>query len=56
MCLLLIFELGKYWEPAKFAAELRHRASKNTGPIVLKMDMDSGVYLLVNAGIARSQV
>ncbi|KAL9183871.1 hypothetical protein ACHAXT_004727 [Thalassiosira profunda] len=34
----------QYWEPAKFAAELRHRVSKESGPIVLAMDMDSGHF------------
>jgi hypothetical protein len=32
----------QYWEPAKFSAELRHRISDQSGPILLKMDMDSG--------------
>ncbi|KAL7543122.1 hypothetical protein ACHAXR_012546 [Thalassiosira sp. AJA248-18] len=42
------FEFNKfdvhYWEPAKFASELRHRASSESGPVVLKMDMDSGHF------------
>jgi len=34
----------QYWEPAKFAAELRHKTSKDSGPAILKMDMDSGHF------------
>eukprot|EP00585_Thalassiosira_rotula_P011226 CAMPEP_0196159548 /NCGR_PEP_ID=MMETSP0910-20130528/46377_1 /TAXON_ID=49265 /ORGANISM="Thalassiosira rotula, Strain GSO102" /LENGTH=895 /DNA_ID=CAMNT_0041424469 /DNA_START=409 /DNA_END=3097 /DNA_ORIENTATION=+ len=30
----------QYWEPAKLAAELRHKTSKDSGPVILKMDMD----------------
>ena len=36
----------QYWEPAKFVAELRHNASEQSGPVILKMDMESGVYLI----------
>ena len=36
----------QYWEPAKFVAELRHQASEESGPVILKMDMESGVYLI----------
>lgn len=32
----------QYWEPAKYCAELRHRISDDSGPILLKMNMDSG--------------
>lgn len=32
----------QYWEPAKYAAELRHQISSRSGPILIKMDMDSG--------------
>ncbi|KAL7472593.1 hypothetical protein ACHAXS_013579 [Conticribra weissflogii] len=34
----------QYWEPAKFAAELRHTSSEDSGPIVLKMDMEAGHF------------
>lgn len=36
----------QYWEPAKFVAELRHQASEESGPVIMKMDMESGVYLI----------
>ncbi|KAL3800319.1 hypothetical protein HJC23_003615 [Cyclotella cryptica] len=32
----------QYWEPAKFAAELRHGVSKDSGKVLLKIDMDAG--------------
>lgn len=31
-----------YWEPAKYCAELRHKISDESGPVLLKMNMDSG--------------
>lgn len=35
----------QYWEPAKYAAELRHAINKgSSGPICLKMDMSSGHF------------
>jgi len=34
----------QYWEPAKFAAELRHKSSKESGNVILKMDMDAGHF------------
>lgn len=34
----------QYWEPAKYASELRHKSSKESGPVILKMDMDSGHF------------
>jgi oligopeptidase B len=32
----------QYWEPAKFAATLRHLSGKESGPICLKIDMNAG--------------
>jgi oligopeptidase B len=32
----------QFWEPAKFAAELRHGVSKDSGKVLLKVDMDAG--------------
>lgn len=34
----------QYWEPAKFAAELRHKQSEKSGPVVLKIDMAAGHF------------
>jgi len=34
----------QFWEPAKFAAELRHCQSKDSGPVCLKMDMSAGHF------------
>jgi len=34
----------QYWEPAKFAAELRHKALPTSGPICLKTDMAAGHF------------
>ena len=34
----------QYWEPAKFVAELRHQASEESGPVIMKMDMESGHF------------
>eukprot|EP00557_Chaetoceros_sp_GSL56_P008567 CAMPEP_0176492154 /NCGR_PEP_ID=MMETSP0200_2-20121128/8831_1 /TAXON_ID=947934 /ORGANISM="Chaetoceros sp., Strain GSL56" /LENGTH=766 /DNA_ID=CAMNT_0017889665 /DNA_START=231 /DNA_END=2527 /DNA_ORIENTATION=+ len=35
----------QYWEPAKFAAELRHAQDrKSSGPVCLKMDMTAGHF------------
>jgi len=35
----------QYWEPAKFAAELRHKHDKNaSGPVCLKIDMSAGHF------------
>jgi oligopeptidase B len=31
-----------YWEPTKYCAELRHKISDKSGPVLLKMNMDSG--------------
>jgi len=36
--------LIKYWEPSKFAAELRHNQSSESGPVCLKMDMTAGHF------------
>jgi protease II len=37
--------LVQYWEPAKFAAELRHHHDKeSSGPVCLKMDMTAGHF------------
>jgi len=32
----------QFWEPAKFAAELRHKQGDGSGPVCLKMDMTAG--------------
>uniref|UniRef100_A0A7S4RTJ9 Prolyl endopeptidase n=1 Tax=Ditylum brightwellii TaxID=49249 RepID=A0A7S4RTJ9_9STRA len=35
----------QYWEPAKFAAELRHKQDQSTsGPVCLKIDMTAGHF------------
>jgi oligopeptidase B len=34
----------QYWEPAKFAAELRYWQSKDSGPVCLKIDMTAGHF------------
>jgi len=34
----------QYWEPSKFAAELRHNQSSESGPVCLKMDMTAGHF------------
>lgn len=34
----------QFWEPAKFAAELRHTQGKESGPVCLKMDMSAGHF------------
>ena len=35
----------QYWEPSKFAAEIRHQHdSENSGPVCLKMDMTAGHF------------
>jgi oligopeptidase B len=33
-----------YWEPAKFAATLRHGQSPDSGPVCVKMDMSAGHF------------
>ena len=32
----------QYWEPTKFAAEIRHQSSVESGPCCVKIDMDAG--------------
>ena len=35
----------QYWEPSKFAAELRHTQDSHTsGPVCVKMDMSAGHF------------
>jgi oligopeptidase B len=34
----------RYWEPAKFAAELRHCQGPDSGPVCVKMDMSAGHF------------
>lgn len=35
----------QYWEPAKFAAELRHsQEAEGSGPVCVKMDMSAGHF------------
>ena len=34
----------QYWEPAKFAAELRHHQGKDSGPVCVKIDMNAGHF------------
>ncbi|EED95729.1 predicted protein, partial [Thalassiosira pseudonana CCMP1335] len=34
----------QYWEPAKFAGELRHSTSEESGVVLLKMDMEAGHF------------
>eukprot|EP00563_Minutocellus_polymorphus_P008970 CAMPEP_0181023376 /NCGR_PEP_ID=MMETSP1070-20121207/2016_1 /TAXON_ID=265543 /ORGANISM="Minutocellus polymorphus, Strain NH13" /LENGTH=774 /DNA_ID=CAMNT_0023100383 /DNA_START=203 /DNA_END=2527 /DNA_ORIENTATION=+ len=34
----------QYWEPAKHAAELRHQASPDSGPVCVKIDMAAGHF------------
>jgi oligopeptidase B len=34
----------QYWEPAKFAATLRHSQGKDSGQVCLKIDMSSGHF------------
>lgn len=34
----------QFWEPAKFAAELRHKQSGDSGAVCLKMDMAAGHF------------
>lgn len=33
-----------YWEPAKFAAELRHTQEPGSGPVCLKMELSAGHF------------
>jgi oligopeptidase B len=33
-----------YWEPAKFAATLRHNQAPGSGPVCVKMDMTAGHF------------
>ncbi|KAL7520807.1 hypothetical protein ACHAWX_005510 [Stephanocyclus meneghinianus] len=35
----------QYWEPAKFAAQLRHCVSKDSGNVLLMVDMDAGHFV-----------
>jgi oligopeptidase B len=34
----------QYWEPVKFAAELRHLQGKDSGPVCVKLDMTAGHF------------
>jgi len=34
----------QYWEPTKFAAEIRHQSSAESGPCCVKIDMDAGHF------------
>ena len=34
----------QYWEPAKFAAELRFKQGADSGPVCLKIDMAAGHF------------
>uniref|UniRef100_A0A7S4IWH5 Prolyl endopeptidase n=2 Tax=Odontella aurita TaxID=265563 RepID=A0A7S4IWH5_9STRA len=34
----------QYWEPSKFAAELRHRQGPESGPVCVKIDMSAGHF------------
>jgi oligopeptidase B len=34
----------QYWEPTKFAAELRHLQGPDSGPVCVKMDMSAGHF------------
>uniref|UniRef100_A0A7S4QT86 Prolyl endopeptidase n=1 Tax=Ditylum brightwellii TaxID=49249 RepID=A0A7S4QT86_9STRA len=34
----------QYWEPAKFAAELRHKQGSSSGPVAVKIDMAAGHF------------
>ena len=34
----------QYWEPTKFAAQLRHSQGSNSGPVCLKIDMGAGHF------------
>lgn len=34
----------QYWEPAKFAAKLRHLQAPGSGPVCVKMDMTAGHF------------
>merc|ERR1711935_441911 len=34
----------QFWEPTKFAAELRHTQEKESGPVCVKMDMSAGHF------------
>jgi oligopeptidase B len=34
----------QYWEPAKFAAELRHSQAPGSGPVCVKLDMSAGHF------------
>lgn len=33
-----------FWEPAKFAAELRHTQTPGSGPVLLKMELSAGHF------------
>jgi oligopeptidase B len=33
-----------YWEPSKFAAQLRHSQAEGSGPVCLKMDLSAGHF------------
>jgi oligopeptidase B len=34
----------QFWEPTKFAAELRYTQGEGSGPVYLKMDMSAGHF------------
>jgi oligopeptidase B len=34
----------QFWEPAKFAAELREKQMPDSGPVCVKMDMSAGHF------------
>ena len=36
--------MSTYISPGKYAAELRHRTSEESGKVIVKMDMDSGHF------------
>ena len=45
LTLLLFHFVVQYWEPTKFAAELRHQQDKDlSGPVCLKIDMTAGHF------------
>ena len=41
---MLFSHIWQYWEPAKHAAELRHKASPDSGPTCVKIDMAAGHF------------
>ena len=34
----------QYWEPSKFAAEIRHQSNDKSGPVCVKIDMAAGHF------------